>query len=156
MPSEGLLDFVRAAAFHARGRAYDELGDIDAAVADLTTARDLEPRSLQRWIFSAQLAESREEDSARELLGTAIEVAEAVGERSVIPQSRWELAHLELVRGDRDGARREFAGDHGGRGDRRRGVRCVRRARARRARHRGRATRTPPRSGTRTCARWRR
>ena len=43
-----------------------------------------------------------------ELLGTAIEVAEAVGERSVIPQSRWELAHLELVRGDLY-ARREFA-----------------------------------------------
>ena len=108
--SEGLPDFVRAAAFHARGRAHDELGDIDAAVGDLTTARDLEPRSPQRWIFLAQLAESREEwDSARELLGTAIEVAEAVGERSVIPQSRWELAHLELVRGDRDVARREFA-----------------------------------------------
>lgn len=108
--SADLPDAVRAAALHARGRARDGLGDVDAALADLTAARDLEPNSPQRWIFLAQLAESHERwDSARELLATAIEVADATGEPSVIPQCRWELAHIALLRGDADTARREFA-----------------------------------------------
>ena len=107
---EGLPDWLRAAALHARGRAHDALGDLDAATADLAAARDLEPTSPQRWMFMGQLAASRGEwPAARSLYTAAIEVAEAVGERSVIPQAHWELAGVARVVGEVDVARHELA-----------------------------------------------
>jgi len=108
--SEGLPDTVRAAALHVRGRAHDRLGDLDAAQADIAAALELEPRDPGRWLFMSQLAGSREDwSTAGELLEAAIQVAEAVGEQSVIPQARWELANVARIVGDVERARRELA-----------------------------------------------
>ena len=107
---EGLPDAWRAAALHARGRAHDLLGDLDAAEVDLAAARDLEPRSPQRWMFMGQLAGSRQQwSTARELFENAIDVAEANNERSLFPQAHRELAHIARTIGDVDRALRELA-----------------------------------------------
>lgn len=107
---EHMPDWLRAAALHARGRAHDALGDLDAATTDLNAARDLEPRSPARWMLLAQLVASRAQwDESREMFLTAIDVADAVGERDAIPQAHWELANIARVRGDVDLARHHLA-----------------------------------------------
>lgn len=107
---EGLPDRLRAAALHARGRAHDALGELDAAVADLERARDLEPLSPARWMFLAQLAASRGEwAESRTAFRTAIEVANTVGEREAIPQAHWELAGIARALGEADVAREELS-----------------------------------------------
>ena len=107
--SEGLPDTLRAAALHARGRVHDAIGDLDAASVDLAAASEIDPRNPQRWMFMGQIATSQEQwAAARSLYTTAIEVAESVGEHSVIPQAHWELAGVAQVVGEVDVAQREF------------------------------------------------
>ena len=105
----GLSPSLRAAALHARARARDALGDLDGAEADLLGAAELDPDVPARWHFGAQIAASREDwDTARDRFHRAIAVAEAVGDRDVVPQTHWELGNLARVAGDNEAARREF------------------------------------------------
>ena len=100
---------MRAAALHARARARDALGDLDGAEADVLVAAELDPNVAGRWLFGAQIAASREDfGTARHRYRRAIAVAEAVGGSEVVPQARWELAHLESASGDPRAARREL------------------------------------------------
>lgn len=86
-----------------RARAQVALGQIDAAAASLTTARQLAPSSSQAWLLSATLSRR-----AGDLNAAATQIAQAKKLNQTNPEIALEAGVIAILSGDEGAARADW------------------------------------------------